>query len=125
MMLEWFNREYPHYRVAFITNGHQYEQVRLSHRYLTQVLQLLLRRIAEPSEPKEIPQGGTGLDQGKGVTTGDPLTDPIQPRICILVHPIPLVFYELMDACVVFLPRSSKFVAIIGSRSLASNDVAV
>ncbi|CAE6353985.1 unnamed protein product [Rhizoctonia solani] len=32
MMLEWFNREYPHYRVAFITNGHQYEQSQASRR---------------------------------------------------------------------------------------------
>ncbi|KAG8740026.1 hypothetical protein FRC11_000433 [Ceratobasidium sp. 423] len=28
MMLEWFNREYPHYRVAFITNGPEYERER-------------------------------------------------------------------------------------------------
>ncbi|KAH7334087.1 hypothetical protein B0J17DRAFT_675267 [Rhizoctonia solani] len=26
MMLEWFNREYPHYRVAFIATRHEYEQ---------------------------------------------------------------------------------------------------
>ncbi|CAE6480063.1 unnamed protein product [Rhizoctonia solani] len=26
MMLEWFNREYPHYRVAFITSRYEYEQ---------------------------------------------------------------------------------------------------
>ncbi|EUC61595.1 RNA recognition motif protein [Rhizoctonia solani AG-3 Rhs1AP] len=30
MMLEWFNREYPHYRVAFITSGPKYEQERKS-----------------------------------------------------------------------------------------------
>ncbi|KDN39061.1 hypothetical protein RSAG8_09097, partial [Rhizoctonia solani AG-8 WAC10335] len=28
MMLEWFNREYPHYRVAFVVSGYEYEQDR-------------------------------------------------------------------------------------------------
>ncbi|CAE6352232.1 unnamed protein product [Rhizoctonia solani] len=28
MMLEWFNREYPHYRAAFITSSNEYEQDR-------------------------------------------------------------------------------------------------
>ncbi|KAJ1303783.1 hypothetical protein OPQ81_008206 [Rhizoctonia solani] len=28
MMLEWFNREYPHYRVAFITSAYEYDQAR-------------------------------------------------------------------------------------------------
>ncbi|CAE6514625.1 unnamed protein product [Rhizoctonia solani] len=32
MMLEWFNREYPHYRVAFITSSYEYEQERKTKR---------------------------------------------------------------------------------------------
>ncbi|CUA75803.1 Fer-1-like protein 5 [Mus musculus] [Rhizoctonia solani] len=30
MMVEWFNREYPHYRVAFITSAYEYDQSRMS-----------------------------------------------------------------------------------------------
>ncbi|CAE6497546.1 unnamed protein product [Rhizoctonia solani] len=85
MMLEWFNREYPHYRVAFIVGGYEYEQVSPKSAVLHYLANDNCLSIEKPSSLQAISQEVAGPGQGRrGILGGIPTNtvDQVDHMFC-------------------------------------------